>query len=145
MHLYIMTRGIKHDVDRFINELSAKYLPYKFKGKPAMLQFSVRPIQLYELVFPEEQRDIVLNTILQSGNGKTQHKKHEKFIYGIRKILGVKPIPEYNKKVAKMPLYMANTEIVGIGVKEDYWRDDKTDERIEKITDEKKKTSYEAI
>ena len=31
MHVYILCRGIKHQFDRFINELSAKYLPYEIK------------------------------------------------------------------------------------------------------------------
>ena len=59
MHLYIATRGIKDRVDRLINDLAARYYPYKageVAGKPVIgsMQLSVRPLQFWELVFPEE-------------------------------------------------------------------------------------------
>jgi hypothetical protein len=33
MHLYVATKGIKHDVDQFITELQGKYLPFKWREK----------------------------------------------------------------------------------------------------------------
>src|SRR3990167_7159164 len=119
MHVYILCRGIKHQFDRFINELSAKYLPYEIKedgtaglkkGK-YVAQVHVRPIQLFEVVFPEECKDLMLNTLLNGGNGETQHKKHQKFIFMLRKILGVEKIPEYDKTVGIIPVERAGVEI----------------------------------
>ena len=87
----MMTRGVKHGVDQFITQLQGKYLPFKWRmnkegkldHKGEMIenghtQLQVRPIQLWEIVFPEEHKDIVLNTIL-AGKKKqqTQHKKHK--------------------------------------------------------------------
>ena len=33
MHIVFIARGIKHSLDRFINELQGKYLPYIMKEK----------------------------------------------------------------------------------------------------------------
>lgn len=38
MHLYAITRGIKHDVDRFITELQGKYVPMDVKGERVAVQ-----------------------------------------------------------------------------------------------------------
>lgn len=131
MHLYILIRGIKNFVDQFITELQGKYLPFEFpnpvtkKLETGFVQVSVRPIQLWEIVYPETSNDLMLSTILDMTDGKTQHKKHNKFVYLLRKILGCKPIPEYNKDNF-MPLQKGHMERVAIGIKKDYWIDNKT-------------------
>jgi len=120
MHLYLITRGIKHDVDRFINDLRGKYLPFKFRGENTMVQVAVRPIQLWEIVFPKEYKDLMLRSILENNQGKTQHKKHQKYITILRKILGIKKIPKYDgESIERLPLYLNNVEKIGIGIKED--------------------------
>jgi len=121
MHIYMMTRGIKQDVDRFITELSSKYLPYKLKGKQQWVQVAVRPIQLWEVVFPQEHRDIMLATLFEDGKGGlTQHKKHQKYVNLMRMGLGVKKIPTVYDTKNWLPLYRDNIEKIGIGMKEDY-------------------------
>lgn len=125
MHLYIATRGIKNFSDQFITELQGKYLPFKSFDENrnlinSQVQVAVRPIQLYEIVFPEEHKDIMLTTILGENGGKTQHKKHFKWVALIRKVLGIKDIGSYNTDRA-MPISKFHTEIVGIGIKEDYY------------------------
>ncbi len=134
MHLYIITRGIKNFVDQFITELQGKYLPFKYQDDKGNLintqaQVAVRPIQLWEIVFPEEQKDLMLNTILRgSPTNGLQHAKHKKFIWTLRKCLGVEKISEY-KKDFLIPISINHTEIIGIGTKKDYWidtRDKKT-------------------
>lgn len=123
MHLYIITRGIKHAVDRFITELQGKYVPFKWKSptdtelKDYMVQLGVRPIQLWEIVFPEEQKDVVLHTILGK-EPSMPNKKFEKYISWIRKILGIEEIPEY-KKDTFLPLCKTDVGVVGIGIKKD--------------------------
>ncbi len=104
--------------------------------KNFQVQVAVRPIQLYEVVFPEEHKDVMLSTILGDSKGKTQHKKHNKFIYALRKILGVEEIPNF-KTDLKMPISNMNTEIIGIGIKKDYWQHSKTGEKADhKVNDE---------
>ena len=158
MHLYLMTRGIKHEVDQFITELQGKYLPFKWrdpnKGKDAPLedvyvQTSVRPIQLWEIVYPVETQDVILNTILGNREGvlgKPNHPQHDKFLWGIRKVLGVNPIPPQMNKSIMMPIYKENIEVVGIGIKEDYWADpdDPTGKHLKKKEDGGPKT-FEAL
>jgi len=150
MHLYLMTRGIKHEVDQFITELQGKYLPFKWrdpnKGKDAPLedvyvQTSVRPIQLWEIAFPEEHKDLVLATCL-GGNeglkGKPNHKKHEKIIWAIRKALGkdVMPIPEYDG-TKQMPIRRIGIDLTGIGIKADKWINADSTQVDKKHKDEK--------
>ena len=130
MHLYMITRGIKNEVDQFITELQGKYLPFKWRDAnkgdkqvvDAYTQIAVRPIQLWELVFPEGSKDIVLATIFKKDKGLPQHKWHQKFVWALRKMLGmgVEPIPEY-KTNEVMPIRCEGIERIGIGVKKDYW------------------------
>ena len=152
MHLYIMTRGIKKDSDQFITELQGKYLPFKFPDPknpkelmPCNLQLGVRPIRLYEVVFPEDSKDIVLSTILGTEgvwkDGKSQHKKHQKWIWSIRKILGCEPIPKYKTDLV-LPISKQNVEVVGIGIKKDYWQDAKDEKRY---NHKKNDTCFEGI
>lgn len=120
MHIYVLTRGIKHDAERWANEMAAKYLPYKDKnGADAMLQVSVRPIQLWEIVFPEEHTDTMLRTIGGHAKGKTQHKKHEKYINMIRMALGIEKAPDFAAEGNFLPVYGENVEKVIVGVKKD--------------------------
>ena len=132
MHFFCITRGIKHEVDKFITELQGKYFPMQVpdtdekgnwtKTKPVAIQVGVQPIQLWSINFPAEHKDVMLNTLLGGSDGKTQHKKHNKFIWAIRKILGCEPISEYDKS-QKLPISKDNMELVGIGIKPDYWQD----------------------
>ena len=119
MHLYILTRGIKWAVDRFITELQGKIVPFVFDGEKKVVAVAVRPIQLYEIVFPEPQKDLVLNSLLNKAHGITQYKKHEKWIALIRRLLGAKKIDWNYKTDQVMPTFKDHVEIVGIGTKKD--------------------------
>lgn len=136
MHLYIITRGIKKEVDDFITQLQGKYLPFKFRQKKedpmqdATVQLAVRPIQLWELAYPKECNDLVCATVLGtdyklSGNdGKktVKHKFIDKFMWGLRKLLGADPIPKY-KTDKVMPISRQHMTVLGIGTKQDYIMD----------------------
>lgn len=136
-------RGIKHATDKFITEAQGKYLPITIHHKKhckcercktnknlnkkwdenIMVQLSVRPIQLVEFVFPEDSKDIVLNSILNKDwNGKNSlMSKSRKMYYAVlRKFLGKdwKQIPEY-KMDQYMPIDMNGVAVEGIGVKKD--------------------------
>ena len=135
MHLYCITRGLKSAIDEFINQLQGQYLPFEVKEGAAGLkkgkynvQVQVRPIQMWEIVFPREHKDIKLATDLGEDAGTPHHSKFKKFVWGLRKVLGVKPIPKYDSKL-KLPCTAArkHTEFVGIGIKEDYNFEDGTE------------------
>ena len=118
MHLYMLTRGIKHDVDRFINELSSKYLPYKHhKIKDYQVQVGVRPMQLWEIVFPREHLQSMINTIRPQ---KDKNFKFNALMATFRKALNAKKIPNiYDIKGEKMLVYNNNVISYVIGNRED--------------------------
>lgn len=117
MHLYFTTRGIKMHVDNFITQLQGKYLPFKYNGKDSAVQVAVRPVQMWEVVFPKEHLDLMLTTCL-GPDGKPYHKRHNKFIAVVRKVLGVKKIPKYDNS-SMMICGRDHIDSTGIGIKED--------------------------
>lgn len=132
MHVYMMTRGIKHMTEKFISELAAKYLEATLtadgtnKPEKYSAQVQVRPIQLWEIVFPKEHRDVMLTTLFPGGQ-LMQHKKHKKWVWGLRKVLGVKAIPKTWDMSRKLTVDRQGLETVGIGIKDDYTREDGTE------------------
>lgn len=131
MHLYILTRGIKKEVDDLITQLQGKYLPFKYRKegekelKDLVLQIGVRPIQLWEIVYPEEYTEFMCKSLFKNANrkAKPQHKWQEKFTYMMRKALKLDPIPDFEPGEG-MPLGgISDVEVVGIGVKKDYYVD----------------------
>lgn len=77
----------------------------------------LQEIKLFRYVFPKEGLNLVLNTLNRDGaplpNGLNTQA------WAMRKALGLKPIPEYVKGPAKMPVSMENIQVVPIGIKED--------------------------
>jgi hypothetical protein len=118
MHLYILCRGVKHDLDRFISELSAKYLPFKYKGADSVVQVGVRPIQLYEVVFPKEHLSSMVKSL---GGLEVQQSEHFLFKYfkWFRKILHIEPVGDIDVNAPIIPLYRANIDIIKLGIKQD--------------------------
>ena len=72
MHLYMTTRGAKWRVDPFISELQCQMVRHKweYEGKTyrGFTQLAVRPIQLWEVVFPEDQLSHVLSMVTNAKN-----------------------------------------------------------------------------
>lgn len=125
MHIYMITRGIKHDSDRFINELSTKYLPFDYAGTPSFVQVAVRPIQLWEVVFPQEHYDLMMNTLFcGTKNGLPPELEKFNFLVKIlRKKMGIIEAPDYAANPAnKMILYDNNVQRTCIGIKKDPYR-----------------------
>lgn len=141
MHLYILTRGQKKEVDDMITQLQGKYLPMKFRTeqdpelKDYALQVGVRPVQLWEIAFPEEHLDLMCQTLFTNEKQKDrpQHKWQEKFIWAIRKALKLGKIPDF-KHGEGMPLGgIQHVEVVGVGIKKDYYINSKN-EHVKKRT-----------
>ena len=140
MHLYIATKGIKKEVDDFIMQLQGKYLPIQWRAKKedpmqnSYVQLSVRPVQLWEIGYPEPAHDVVCNTILgkfkdykgvEGNNGivPCEHKWINKFIWFFRKCLHLDPVPEWKEEVGQMPICKQAIMVVGLGTKKDYIMD----------------------
>jgi len=135
-----MTRGNKWWVDRLIGSLVGVQLPFEFRDdvtKPMLkswFELGVRPIQLWEIVYPEPCHELMCNTILNQDIGETQHKSHEKWLRALRFGMGIKKL-NYNwdkKKVindfknkipmtfdGKIPIVSQNVEVIGVGFKPD--------------------------
>ena len=98
MHIYMMTRGLKDRVDNFINDLQAQYFHYgKESVMPCLTQLQVRPIQLWEIVFPEEHLPVVSKLLF--GNSLFQDPR----LWGIRKLLGADKFPEMDLSTLNAP------------------------------------------
>ena len=123
MHIITGIRGIKHEVDRAITELQGKKLPWKFQGQDSLIDLAVRPIQLYEFVFPKEHLQTVMRSLfisLTNPEGKINwNPKHTKYLKIMQKAMGAKPFPELEKNGVTIPFNRNNIEFFGIGIKED--------------------------
>ncbi len=125
MHFFFILRGIKHDFDRFCQELECLKWPMPMKDnlsgqvKMNLVQGALRPIQLFEYVFPKESFEEVWRTM---GIGAPEDKYYylNKYAFLLRKVLGAKRIPDkINLEGAKQFIYNRNLQIYPIGIKED--------------------------
>jgi len=84
---------------------------------------SVRPIQLWEMVFPKEQMNTCIATInahtAATGNKNNWFPEHENKINWIRRFLKLKKIPSIPLDCKKRIVFNEDIEVAGIGIKED--------------------------
>lgn len=118
MHLYIAVRGIWDEVHRFVNDILAVYLPYKYHKdeKPGILQCALRPIWLFEIAFPEEELQRVYDIV----------KPDQSDIKGVgaamlRKIVKAEKVPDKIRKNYKPTPFPPKRSIAvtAIGIKKD--------------------------
>ena len=129
MHLYIATRGQKHLVETLMNNLQGIMLPYKAtphadKNNPSFLQMGIRPLQLWEIAFPEEHLNVVLAS-LEGSEFRTDDNRWIPSFIGwcmkLKGILGLKDIPKDYDKTKKflIPNRDPAIDIKYIGIKKD--------------------------
>ena len=68
MEAYFMTRGKKEEVDTLIDWLRTRGLPMPIKNTDGtvtqtIIECQIRPIQLWDFVFPKESLDVVCNSL----------------------------------------------------------------------------------
>ena len=134
MQSYFLTRGKYEEVETFIDWLRHSFLPLKMT-KPdgsvvnPMMECIVRPIQLWEFVYPREHHDMVVNSLRLYSEGspffhptpdKTSYNINPK-LWAIRKLLSAKPFekPTTADKMLLPYERFQNINILGIGYKED--------------------------
>ena len=129
MHLTFAASGIKHEMEfmeKFL-ETRSFVLPYKDNegnDKFVAMQSQLRPIQLYDFIFPRDSLDIVLNT-LKPETGKIQGFNVSGFstiLTGLRKAMKLKKIPKPDEKkgvFAYPSEKLKDIRFVGIGIRED--------------------------
>ena len=107
---------------RFIEELNSKVLPYSFMGKQHFIECMVRPIELYEVVYPKECYDLVQTTIFGTDQtaGVDAYKKDKMKLaqFAFRKMLGTKKFPPW-KTDHVLPITKNGLSILGLGVRDD--------------------------
>ena len=97
MHLYLLTRGTLRAVREWREALSNCYFPMQVKDKNGKLgtataQLQIRPVELYEVVFPEEHEKTVMGLIKPGTNiNNYAGKRWGKYLRWIIKKLGLKP------------------------------------------------------
>lgn len=118
MHLYVIARANKPRLDKWVNDLLAQNFDFEIdKNKFVKINLSVRPIQLFEIVFPEDSYEEVL-AIVQPYH-RWGHLK--KYTLLLRKLLGLKPI----QKIVGSNFKVNNefVDIIPIGIKKDIYKD----------------------
>ena len=140
MELTFITRGKSDEVYEFAKWLSTRHLPLKLHKADGteevqLMECQLRPLQLWQFVFPKENLDIVLNTLnlprddKQSFQGYNINPK----LFALRKLLGAKPIPQPVDKLSKMFMpydRFKHVGIIGVGLREDGDIAEMTHERI---------------
>jgi len=129
MHYTFIATGIKQDLElweKFMQTFWFK-LPYKDKdGKDQKILFQsqLRPIQLYDFVFPRDKLDVVLNSfnVWQDyvlAKAKEPKPAFQKSLWFLRKALKLKEIPPHDKTKGALALPPLNLRYIGIGIRED--------------------------
>lgn len=121
VHLYLLTRGIKPNVDRFVNDMLATYVPH---GNGGMVQVAMRPIQLWEVVFPKQHLPLICNTIMYPNDPNAKSDSRYTYINALnsmlRKIIKLKKIPKYDPHTTPRKIVFKDAVAVyPIGIKED--------------------------
>src|SRR3990167_143961 len=129
MHAYVVTRGIKRDVDMWVEQMSSKFFSYNYEGKNVNVSLAMRPIQLWEIVFPKEHLQEVMNTIWDT-DPVPDNFWVDKMCKGARKMLGAKRFPPLIKTGMKRICIHNNLGILPIGFKEDGFRSDGKTEQL---------------
>lgn len=132
--MYVIARGQYDRLQRWVNDCLARYYEFKYgeteDGKPKIgrLQLSMRPIQLYEVVFPSEHLNKVIALLQPYGGYGFRSGFKKKIVTFLRKVLKLKPIP---KGIPKDPtMFHDFVDCMGIGIKEDKWCEEKKREDI---------------
>lgn len=136
MHLYFITRGIKHERDRWVREMQSQFFPYEMKDlvtgqtKAMMAQGALRPVEFWEYVFPETSKygelevdnmHLMMNSLNLSGRHASDPKLPflDKYSWMIRKALHLNKIPDVIPVTITKPMSPPGITIWPIG-----WRKD---------------------
>lgn len=135
MHLYFGLRGIKHMRDMTITHLQTQWFPWKRKNlktgeeETTFLQGSLRPVELYEYVFPEECLEEVLTMLKMTDENIDYHENSlgkigKFFLNKFRSILGLEPIPRgIKREPPKHIIPLEGVTLHPIGIKKDIKKD----------------------
>lgn len=117
MHLYVLARGINSAMRQWVEDVSAIFLPIEYApGKKGKVRVAVRPIQLYEIVFPEEHEEFMLGAIQDNGHDGVKNKWLKGCVKVLRGFLGVKKTTRVKNNGA---IFNPHVMLTHIGIKKD--------------------------
>lgn len=134
MHLRFIAEGWDKDLDYMEKWVGQMILPMEVinkEGKKEVIGCPcyLRPFRMYDLIFPREQKDVILNTLnpvtavsFVDGVGGKGSYKFGTQIEILRRAMKLKKIPKADKSKGVVPLpegLFKNLRIVGLGLKED--------------------------
>lgn len=125
MHLYLITRGIKQNRDIFIKFMETRMFPWKVKvdGKERVeaVQGALRPVELWEYVFPEESLPQVLGMLGIDPKKQDNYGALSSFTQNamLRKMLGARKIPEEIIPDCRDFVFKEGMGIHALGIKDD--------------------------
>lgn len=132
MQLRFIAEGWDRDLDYMEKWIGQMILPMQVtnkKGKKVIIGMPcyLRPFRMYDLVFPRENLDVVLNTLDPKDSVSLCDYKGGKKLFGtqikwLRRLMKLKKIPKADKSkgmVAMPGELFKNLRIVGLGIKED--------------------------
>jgi len=125
MHLVFATRGIKHARDMFVTQIQSQFFPWKRKDlktgvdEHVRVQGALRPIELWEYVFPEEHYEEVCTMLGFDPNGKVHPFSAKLNQKALRMALGLKPIKKFTPKVTDKFVFSEGVAKYPIGIKYD--------------------------
>lgn len=128
MHLFFLTRGIQQQVElfkMFIQTQMWKWERLNTKtGKKEIVQVQggLRPIQLWEYIFPEDCYSEVMTALKMKDNkdiGTGDYWFNKARIFGLRKMLGAEKLPEFKPAVTNKFIETNGVTISPIGIKRD--------------------------
>ena len=132
MHLMFMTRGVQHAVDIWKTQMQSQYFPWSRKDlktgnwETLAVQGALRPIQLWEYIFPEPELNSVLGMLEIKPKGITEPAALNKYAWVLRKGLGFDPIPDDIPPLTpdkQKIVYHQNIHFFPIGIKKDIIED----------------------
>jgi len=136
MHLYGVTRGASWVIKRFKSFVEAQYCDYSDGINKNMIQIVMRPVQMWEIVFPEDSLPEVLALCQTRAPLKPKKERkwamkewmrQSKYVWGLQKLLNLLPIPDnlrmHKLSPEKVGIAMSvrrDMEFIPIGIKEDH-------------------------
>ncbi len=123
MHMYVIARGIDKELRQWMNDVGAMFLPIQYaKGKHGKVRVAIRPIQLFEIVFPEEQEEF-MSAAIQDNTGSNRKKNFlfNPFCTLLRKAMRLSECKNVQANGAIINPYVA---IAKVGTKKDERNED---------------------
>ena len=128
MHFIFIPYGMTDWVDKLLRDMKAQKHALRIykEGQPDQVlymesQVRILPFGIYEYIFPKEDLDIVLTSLLE-GNYNSDDDPYKNLgkwkITAIRKIIHAEPIPEF-KRDKKFLWSKEFTAIIPIGIRYD--------------------------